>query len=54
MAERVKVVGKDGKGLGPCHPARARILRRRGRAVVWCRTPYTIQLVDRRNNDERA
>ena len=41
----VYVLNKHGKPLMPCHPAKARILLRQGRAKVVQRTPFTIQLL---------
>ncbi|MFF4019395.1 RNA-guided endonuclease IscB [Streptomyces sp. NPDC001843] len=46
-AARVFVLSKDGQPLMPCHPARARELLRRGRAVVARQAPFTIRLKDR-------
>ncbi|MEU6391813.1 RNA-guided endonuclease IscB [Streptomyces sp. NPDC046939] len=40
-------MAKGGQPLMPCHPARARELLRRGRAVVARQTPFTIRLRDR-------
>lgn len=47
MQNRVFVVDKNGKPLMPCHPARARELLKRGRARVYRQKPFTIQIVDR-------
>lgn len=44
---RVFVLSKDGHPLMPCHPARARELLRKGRAVVVRQTPFAIRLKDR-------
>ncbi|TDD88517.1 HNH endonuclease [Actinomadura darangshiensis] len=41
------VLDKHGMPLQPCHPARARYLLRRGRAVVHRHTPFVIRLKDR-------
>jgi hypothetical protein len=41
----VLVVARDGQALNPCHPARARELIRKQRAVRICRHPYTIRLL---------
>ena len=41
----VYVLNKHGKPLMPCHPAKARILLKQGRAKVVQRTPFTIQLL---------
>ncbi|MDT0572261.1 RRXRR domain-containing protein [Streptomyces sp. DSM 3412] len=46
-AARVFVLSKDGKPLMPCHPARARELLGRGRAVVARHAPFAIRLKDR-------
>lgn len=40
------VMGKTGKALMPCHPARARQLLREGRAVVHRTSPFVIRLKD--------
>ena len=39
------VLNKHGKPLMPCHPAKARILLKQGKAKVVKRTPFTIQLL---------
>ncbi|GGS51000.1 RNA-guided endonuclease IscB [Streptomyces cinerochromogenes] len=44
---RVFVLSRDGHPLMPCHPARARELLRRGRAVVARHVPFTIRLKNR-------
>lgn len=41
----VQVAASDGRLLNPCHPARARELIRKQRAVRICRQPYTIRLL---------
>lgn len=46
-ASRVFVLSKDGQPLMPCHPARARELLHRRRAVVVRQAPFTIRLKDR-------
>ena len=46
-AGRVFVLSKEGQPLMPCHPARARELLGRGRAVVARQVPFTIRLRDR-------
>ena len=46
-ASRVFVLDRRGDTLMPCHPARARTLRRMGRAVVARLRPFTIRLRDR-------
>ena len=43
----VFVLDKHGTPLQPCHPARARKLLTKGRAVVHSQTPYSIRLKDR-------
>ncbi len=48
----VPVVSSSGKPLMPCHPARARDLIRKGKAVPkWKKQLYYIQLVDRVDGD---
>ncbi|WP_232422368.1 RRXRR domain-containing protein [Methylosarcina fibrata] len=42
---RVHVVASDGRVLNSCHPARARELIRKGRALRLSRHPYTIRLL---------
>jgi hypothetical protein len=42
---RVQVVASDGRVLNACHPARARELIRKGRALRISRHPYTICLI---------
>lgn len=41
----VLVMAADGQPLNPCHPARARELIRKQRALRICRHPYTIRLL---------
>lgn len=41
----VYVLSKHGKPLMPCHPAKARILLKQGKARVVQRTPFVIQLL---------
>jgi hypothetical protein len=41
----VLVVAMDGQALNPCHPARARELIHKQRAVCIGRHPYTIRLL---------
>ena len=43
----VLVVSKTNKPLMPCHPARARELLKKGKAVVLRRYPFTIKLTNR-------
>ena len=45
--QRVLVVGANREPLMPCHPARARMLLRQGRAAVLRRCPFTIVLKER-------
>jgi 5-methylcytosine-specific restriction endonuclease McrA len=45
--QRVFVLDRRGNPLMPCHPARARELLRKGRAVIHRRAPFTIRLKDR-------
>jgi 5-methylcytosine-specific restriction endonuclease McrA len=52
--QRVFVVDERGNPLMPCHPARARELLRKGRAVVHKRAPFTIRLKDRLGGDVQA
>ena len=47
MPNRVFVIGADKRPLMPCHPARARKLLKKGRAVVWRMAPFTIMMLDR-------
>jgi 5-methylcytosine-specific restriction endonuclease McrA len=47
MQNRVFVIGADKQPLMPCRPARARILLKKRRAVVWRIEPFTIMLLDR-------
>ncbi len=44
---RVLVLAADARPLMPCHPARARELLRKGRAVVARQVPFAIRLKDR-------
>lgn len=46
-SNRVFVLGKDGKPLMPCHPARARELLKSGDAVIHRRFPFVIRLKSR-------
>ena len=50
-APRVFVLDKHHRPLDSCHPARARELLRRGRAVVHRRSPFVIRLKDRTLQD---
>lgn len=47
----VPVVGSDGRPLMPCTGKRARLLLERGRARVYRRMPFTLQLKDRSQDD---
>ncbi|AMK75486.1 MULTISPECIES: RRXRR domain-containing protein [Methylomonas] len=40
----VKVQAANGQPINPCHPARARQLKRKKRVVRVCRQPFTIRL----------
>ncbi|WP_415878290.1 RRXRR domain-containing protein [Methylomonas sp. TEB] len=40
----VKVQAANGQPINPCHPARARQLKRNQRVSLVCRQPYTIRL----------
>ncbi|MCQ8181022.1 hypothetical protein U737_03200 [Methylomonas sp. LW13] len=40
----VRVQDVNGQPINPCHPARARQLSRKKRAVRVCRHPFTIRL----------
>jgi 5-methylcytosine-specific restriction endonuclease McrA len=53
-AGRVFVLAKDGQPLMPCHPARARELLAKGRAVVARQAPFTIRLKDRVHADSEV
>ncbi|WP_141205569.1 RNA-guided endonuclease IscB [Streptomyces griseorubiginosus] len=46
-AGRVFVLSKDGRPLMPCHPARARELLGKGRALIARQAPFAIRLKDR-------
>ena len=50
-ANRVFVLGPDGKPLAPCTPRRARLLIDKKRVSKRFYNPFTIQLKDRANND---
>ncbi|MEU4493093.1 RNA-guided endonuclease IscB [Streptomyces sp. NPDC023998] len=53
-ASRVFVLANDGRPLMPCHPARARELLAKGRAVVARQAPFTIRLKDRSRADSEV
>ena len=43
-ANRVFLLGRDGKPLMPCRPRKARLLLKSGKAFVVKKYPFTIQL----------
>jgi 5-methylcytosine-specific restriction endonuclease McrA len=45
--QRVLVLDKQKQPLAPCHPARAKMLLRKGRAAIYRRYPFTIIIKDR-------
>ena len=45
--QRTFVLDKNRKPLMPCHPARARVLIKRGKARVYRLQPFTILLTER-------
>ena len=47
----VQVVASDGQLLNPCHPARARELIRKQRAIRIGHQPYTIRLLPPQSDD---
>jgi 5-methylcytosine-specific restriction endonuclease McrA len=49
--QHVFVLDRRGNALMPCHPARARELLKKGRAVVVRRSPFTIRLKDQTIED---
>jgi hypothetical protein len=51
---RVHVVATDGRVLNSCHPARARELIRKGRALRLSRHPYTIRLIGTATQEAEA
>lgn len=51
---RVHVVANDGRVLNSCHPARARELIRKGRALRLSRHPYTIRLLGTATQEAEA
>ncbi|MFH8490689.1 RNA-guided endonuclease IscB [Streptomyces longisporoflavus] len=53
-AGRVFVLARDRQPLMPCHPARARELLDKGRAVVHRQAPFTIRLKDRTSVDSEV
>ncbi|MEV1020363.1 RRXRR domain-containing protein [Streptomyces sp. NPDC050264] len=51
---RVFVLAREGRPLMPCHPARARELLGKERAVVARQVPFTIRLRDRTHSESEA
>ncbi|MCI0714116.1 MAG: RNA-guided endonuclease IscB [Chloroflexi bacterium] len=51
MAQRVFVVDKNEQPLMPCHPARARMLLKKGRAEIVKHDPFTIMILDREGGE---
>jgi hypothetical protein len=51
---RVQVVASDGRVLNSCHPARARELIRKGRALRLSRHPYMIRLLGAATQEAEA
>jgi hypothetical protein len=51
---RVHVVANDGRELNSCHPARARELIRKGRALRLSRHPDTIRLLGTATQEAEA
>ncbi len=49
----VFIIDQDKAPLDPCHPARARMLLKSGRAAVYRRYPFTIILKDRQQKDSQ-
>ena len=47
----VTVFGVEGETLAPCHPARARQLLKKKRAVVTSIQPYSIRLLSRSDDN---
>ena len=52
--QRVFVLDREKKPLMPCHPARAKELLDKGRAVVFKRYPFTIILKERSSGDTQS
>ncbi|WP_268255763.1 RNA-guided endonuclease IscB [Streptomyces lomondensis] len=48
------MLSRDGRPLMPCHPARARELLRKGRAVVVRQVPFVIRLKDRTHDESEV
>jgi len=51
LEKRVSVLSENRIPLDPCHPARARELLKKGKAVVFRRAPFTIILKKQRNTE---
>ena len=49
--QRVMVISSAKKALMPCHPARARMLLRLGKAKVYKKYPFTLMLTDREDGE---
>jgi 5-methylcytosine-specific restriction endonuclease McrA len=49
--QRVLVLDKNKQPLMPCHPARAKLLLKRGKAAVFRKYPFTIILKEREGGD---
>jgi 5-methylcytosine-specific restriction endonuclease McrA len=49
--QRVLVLDKNKQPLMPCHPARAKLLLKRGKAAVFRQYPFTIILKEREGGD---
>ncbi len=45
------VVSNTGKPLIPTSNAKARILIQKGRAIIYCHHPFTIQILDRSDGE---
>ncbi|MCI0714512.1 MAG: RNA-guided endonuclease IscB [Chloroflexi bacterium] len=54
MEQRVFVVDQYKQPLMPCHPARARMLLKQGRATIVKRFPFAIMLIDREGGETQA
>ena len=53
MGQTVYVLNRHGEPLMPCSPRKARLLLKEGKAKVKRRTPFTIQLCRRWQQDHR-
>lgn len=49
----VFVLNKDKRPLAPCHPARARQLLKKGKAVIHRKYPFTIRLKEKKTVDNK-